>query len=56
MTPTDAASSGVEIERKFLVTRLPARLEDYPSQRLEQGYLSVDPAGAVVRLRRAGSR
>lgn len=48
------APSGVEIERKFLVTNVPAGLERYPSERIEQGYLAVDPAGAVVRLRRMG--
>ncbi len=52
----DAAPTGVEIERKFLVTRVPADLSSYPSQRLEQGYLAVDPQGAVVRLRRSGIR
>ncbi|MBO9533928.1 MAG: CHAD domain-containing protein [Solirubrobacteraceae bacterium] len=53
MTP-DTAPIGVEIERKFLVTRVPDDLERHPSQRLEQGYLAVDPDGAVVRLRRSG--
>ncbi|MEH3054425.1 MAG: hypothetical protein PGN13_10545 [Patulibacter minatonensis] len=52
---TDGPAQGVEIERKFLVTRLPADLERHPSQRIEQGYLAVDPDGAVVRLRRRGA-
>lgn len=54
--PTDAAglphADGVEIERKFLVTQLPAGLERYPSSRIEQGYLALDPQGVAVRLRR----
>lgn len=49
-------SSGVEIERKFLVTRPPADLEEHPSRRLQQAYLAVDPDGASVRLRRDGDQ
>ena len=40
----------MEIERKFLVDRLPEGLERYPVRRLEQAYLCVDP---VVRVRRS---
>lgn len=54
MNPSDAAGSGVEIERKFLVTHPPADLAQFPHHRIEQGYLAVDPEGAVVRLRRKG--
>lgn len=39
----------MEIERKFLVKKLPSDLEQYPFHRLEQGYLNTDP---VVRVRR----
>lgn len=43
--------SGTEVERKFLVERLPDGLEAAPPTRIEQGYLVV---GEVeVRLRRA---
>jgi adenylate cyclase len=56
MPDADAVPPGVEIERKFLVTRLPSDLANYPSQRIEQGYLAVDPEGAVVRLRRKGAQ
>ena len=38
-----------EIERKFLVKRIPEHLEQYPFHTLEQGYLNTDP---VVRVRR----
>jgi CYTH domain-containing protein/CHAD domain-containing protein len=54
MEHSDAAAAGVEIERKFLVVHPPADLAQYPSRRIEQGYLAVDPEGAVVRLRRRG--
>lgn len=39
----------MEIERKFLVLRLPEHLDDYPKQHIEQAYLSAAP---VVRIRR----
>ena len=40
----------MEIERKFLLKRIPERLEDYPSVLIEQAYLSRRP---VVRVRDA---
>lgn len=47
--------NGTEIERKFLVTQLPADLDQHPSERIAQGYLAIDAdAGAEVRLRRRG--
>jgi len=39
----------VEIERKFLLKRLPDNLESYPCHHIEQAYLCVDP---VVRVRK----
>ena len=42
----------MEIERKFLIedtSALPFRPEEYPSRRIEQGYLGTEP---VVRIRR----
>ena len=45
---------GTEVERKFLVERLPEDLASYPSDQIAQGYLSIDPSGAQVRLRRRG--
>ena len=41
----------LEIERKFLIRRLPRNLARYPHSRIAQGYLAVD-RGAHVRLRR----
>lgn len=40
----------MEIERKFLIHRLPDNLNAYPFQLLEQAYLCTDP---VVRVRRS---
>lgn len=40
----------MEIERKFLVSVLPRNLEQYPSQKIAQGYLCTAP---VVRIRRS---
>jgi adenylate cyclase len=42
----------MEVERKFLLAGRPDGLERHPAQRLEQGYLAIDPAGAEVRVRR----
>ena len=43
----------MEIERKFLVSRLPDALEKCRRVRMEQAYVSTDP---VIRIRRAGER
>jgi len=43
-----------EIERKFLLDRLPPDFEQTPSALIEQGYLAVEPHGAQVRLRKKG--
>lgn len=40
----------MEIERKFLVRRLPEQLEQYPCLQIEQGYLCTKP---VVRIRKS---
>lgn len=39
----------MEIERKYLVSSLPPRLEEYPYHLIEQAYLCTSP---VVRIRR----
>ena len=45
---------GVEIERKFLLTRLP---DDLPAgEPIEQGYLAIAPDGVEVRIRRRAGR
>ena len=40
----------LEIERKFLVKKLPEDLKQYECRQLEQGYLCTEP---VVRIRRS---
>ena len=40
----------MEIERKFLIEKLPEGLDAYPFQTLEQAYLCTEP---VVRIRRS---
>ena len=40
----------MEIERKFLIHKLPENLEQYPFHVMEQGYLCTAP---VVRVRRS---
>lgn len=41
----------MEIERKYLIEKLPECLDRYPHKELEQAYLCTDP---VVRVRREG--
>ena len=41
----------MEIERKFLVDRLPENIDQYPYTDIEQGYLCTSP---TVRIRKAG--
>ena len=41
----------MEIERKYLIKRLPPDYASYPHQEIEQGYLSTSP---VVRIRKSG--
>ncbi len=44
----------LEIERKFLIAKLPRALAGYPHREIAQGYLSVGRDNSHVRLRRAG--
>jgi adenylate cyclase len=50
------SKSSREIERKFLVKRLPPDLEKYDNRPIEQGYLAAKRDGTQVRLRKAGTR
>ncbi len=54
MNPT--ASAPLEIERKFLVTKMPENLSGYPHVEIEQGYLAIAFEGVQVRLRKAGEK
>jgi adenylate cyclase len=47
---------GLEVERKFVLASRPPGLAEHPSQRLEQGYVALDPAGVEVRIRRKGAK
>lgn len=44
-----------EIERKFLIRKLPDQLDNYPHAEIEQGYLAAERGGLQVRLRRKGA-
>lgn len=43
----------MEIERKYLITRLPEPLDSYPCRIIEQGYLNTAP---VIRIRKDNDR
>lgn len=45
-----------EIERKFLIKKLPGNLHHYPATEIMQGYLAIASDGTEVRLRKKGSR
>ena len=47
---------GVEIERKWLVPQVPPEALAAPSERIEQGYLTIGSDGAESRVRRRGGR
>jgi len=49
-------SSNREIERKFLVRKLPGDLTNYPKSEIAQGYLVSLNDGLQVRLRKSGER
>ena len=54
MGRVDRTRNNREIERKFLVKRLPDDLKRAPSFLIEQGYLATEWAGRQVRLRKRG--
>lgn len=47
---------GVEIERKWLVIEPPPEVLSAPSERIEQGYLTIGSDGDETRVRRRGAR
>src|SRR5438128_2493473 len=49
-----SAGTNREIERKFLVRKLPGDLTNYPSKEISQGYLVSLDDGLQVRLRKSG--
>jgi adenylate cyclase len=48
-------TSSREIERKFLIKKLPEELAQFPHDEITQGYLAVAPGGVQVRLRKKGA-
>ena len=56
MTEKETQSSSIEIERKYLISELPADLGRYPHNAIRQGYLAMDPDGTEVRLRQKGDQ
>ena len=55
MRELDPTRHNREIERKFLVKRLPDNLTESRCLVIEQGYLASESAGRQVRLRKTGS-
>ncbi len=51
-----ATESHREIERKFLVRRMPDALAQFPHAEIWQGYLVTAPGGVQVRMRKAGEK
>jgi adenylate cyclase len=50
----DRTANNREIERKFLLKRMPDKLKRSRHSIIEQGYLATESAGRQVRLRRKG--
>ena len=55
MPNNHSAANNREIERKFLLKRLPDKLKGSRCYVIEQGYLASEPAGRQVRLRKKGN-
>jgi hypothetical protein len=51
-----AMSTHIEIERKFLVKKLPEHFAQLPHFEIAQGYIAFDKRGVEVRLRKAEDR
>src|SRR5215471_12745321 len=51
----DQAANNREIERKFLLSRVPDKLKSSRCYVIEQGYLASEPIGRQVRLRKKGA-
>jgi CYTH domain-containing protein len=49
-----SARNGREIERKFLIKKLPHTLQQHRRYAIAQGYLAYEPRGRHVRLRKKG--
>jgi adenylate cyclase len=51
----DTKASSMEIERKFVVKKLPGDLDKYPSKSISQGYVLIANDGTECRVRRKGT-
>ena len=56
MVTATKSKAPLEIERKFLLRRLPPNLHHFHSRTIEQGYLAVKTDGTQIRLRKAVRR
>lgn len=45
-----------EIERKFLIAKLPENINEYPNKEIVQGYIVIAEDGTEVRLRKKGDK
>jgi adenylate cyclase len=53
---TPGEPNPVEIERKFLVARLPENIGQYRHAFIRQGYISINPDGSEDRVRAKGNK
>lgn len=50
------SKTSFEIERKFMVDKLPESIDKFPSKEILQGYLAITRDGTEVRIRKRGSK
>ena len=51
-----SARADVEIERKYVLPAAPPELEQFPCERIQQGYVAIADDGVEVRVRRRGDK
>ncbi len=54
--PKEVPQPPVEIERKFLITSRPGKLEQFPHKDIAQGYIAITDEGTEVRVRSKGEK
>jgi CYTH domain-containing protein len=50
------SAEGKEIEKKFVVKKLPENLESFPKKEIKQGYVSISEDGTEVRVRQKNNK
>jgi CYTH domain-containing protein len=50
------STEGKEIEKKFIVKKLPENLESFPKKEIRQGYVSISEDGTEVRVRQKNNK